>query len=135
VTRTGLKPENFDVRSCAPGCVKEGYLGVRVNIHGTPRSDKCELHRPGDNDCEALIPCQGCSEFWMHKDGALNGDGSPWREWERVDGQTDNCNRAHHKPNHPSQLGPTQFKACPAGDGPASPRCSEPVTVNVKVPR
>lgn len=129
--------ENIEQRSCAPGCVRDGYVGVLVNMHATPRAAgiHCALHRPGAVDCEALLPCQGCSEFWMRKPGAVHPDGSPWgNAWHRVDRKSDNCNRAHHKLNHPSQLGATDIRACPEGDGPASARCSVPVVVNVRVP-
>lgn len=133
VTRYGMTKDNIQVGSCLPGCKKEGYLGPRVNMHGTPKSlpPHC-WHTPERAECETFLPCQNCGNFYMSKPGALNADGTSWRTWEPVDRQSGNCNRAHHKPNHPSQIGRTLFKVCPENEGPDGPRCSTPVEVIVR---
>jgi hypothetical protein len=133
VTRYGMVAANIQQRSCAPGCVKEGYVGVLVNGHATPKSEPPHCwHTPDRAECETFLPCQGCATFYMSKPGAVNRDGSAWRTWELVDRHSGNCNRFHHKPDHPSQLGVTRFKACPEGEGPDSPRCSPPVAFEVR---
>ena len=106
-------------RTCAPGCVRDGYLGYVVNFSATPKSDASRghcPHRPEQRFCEQLYACQDPrgADIWISLPGHFTND--------ICDARSDNPYNCHHKPKA-NETGRTTFKTCPKDSGPNDPRC------------
>lgn len=135
--RVGIMPGNVTMRDCGD-CRKQGYAGVRVNVHATPHSvaPYCQ-HVPDRLACEQDARCQDPRgvDFWMKHPNFTADDRCAlfgMELWCECDKQSDNPYRCHHKP-YPNQLGHTIFCVSPFGEGPHSNR-GTCIDVNVRVP-
>lgn len=108
-------------RYCAPGCVKDGYLGYVVNWTGTPLiSSDTGLCAPGRNRCEMPKACQDPRGVytWLYMPGVF-GLGI-------CDERSDNPFNCHHKPRA-NEVGVTYFVSCPWGVMPPEPPARHPL--------
>jgi hypothetical protein len=113
-------------RTCAPGCVKDGYLGYVVNWTATPLiSAASGLCAPGRNRCEMPKQCQDPrgAYTWLYLPGVF-GLGI-------CDQRSDNFFNCHHKPKA-NETGRTYFISCPWGVMPPTPPAFNPLcTIHV----
>ena len=107
-------------RSCAPGCVKDGYLGYVVNWTATELiSADTGLCPAGRLRCEMPRACQDVrgAYTWLYLPGVF--------EMGICDQRSDNYFNCHHKPKA-NEVGRTFFISCPFGVQPPVPPASDP---------
>jgi hypothetical protein len=108
-------------RTCAPGCLKDGYLGYVVNWTATPLVDgRTFVCYDGEGNrrarCEQPKSCQdprGAS-IYITLPGKFEND--------ECDARSDNPYNCHHKPKS-DETGVTTFTSCPHGAPPTDSRC------------
>lgn len=107
------------VVDCGEPCRRQGYLGIRINVHATPHSvaPYCE-HMPGFplvQRCEQDRRCQDPRgvDFYITLPGKFQNN--------LCDSRSSDPYWCHHKPKR-DETGPTMFCAVPKGDSPDSSR-------------
>lgn len=104
--------------SCGQQCIKQGYLGVRVNYTATEtcrEGDPGCVCDPARNRCEMPRPCQNPlgADIFLTLEGQFTND--------LCDANSDNPFNCHHKPKA-NETGVTLFTSAPKGADPFDPR-------------